>query len=818
MNYQLKLLSAGGQGGKRTSSETDTDWDFAKKARLVSPANKDPIRNETPQQTPRQYVPDENPGVSHLHTSKSVDFAKNQNCFIDMEQLSGNLSTHLTCRKCAIKHANAELRGELPKVKFVVMGEYGAATKLGIYCETCDSVSTVHEPKTVCTDCKTPNAVTRKNTGKKSRVDDSTMYAINHQLVLGMQSLGLGCEGATTLLTFLGIGGSIHSWNHHSLFQRIEEMLAVVEHDITQESMDAALLEEMELTLIDEPEQLTKWNMTLEEWKGLSPETRKSKYRVNITVLYDMGWQKRNSGHNYDSLSGHAFMIGSHTGKIIAQSVLAKACQGCYMRSKGFCTDTEAPSITGITLELLEEIHEEDPRIYDEEEDDPDFYKENADQGSKNYIPDFSASANHICTKNYDGASKGMEATAFIRMVIDGYDNRGFIVGAAVADDDSSVRANAKHVDTSKKDDVGMLPDRVPEPKRWFTDANHFIRHVLKKIFGMTNTVGDGQNPTKFFARRLKDLLGCALRENAHLPFKDFAKAVRCVPNHLFDEHDDCGTWCKRKNDPEYDKGKYWDPVTYQVMKGRVWQALKQDLSDQSLRRVHHSHHTQLCEALQNGVAQRAPKNRTYSRTISLYGRVCITAGEHNMGKDAYIKELTKRMSIGLPESSSRMLEYKTRRKKKQRDYSSMPAQKFRRKKKEHQTMKEQRVKDEKSRATYGKKLLRIKHRKPRKQCGECRMLDHRSKASKACFANPANPVHETFKDNKLTALVIAGEAYVTQQKAKKRGREKKYQVPEELWKEVMCDPDLALRASHCFECVLLTPEDPVEGIASLSA
>ena len=35
----------------------------------------------------------------------------------------------------------------------------------------------------------------------------------------------------------------------------------------------------------------------------------------------------------------------------------------------------------------------------------------------------------------------------------------------------------------------------------------------------------------------------------------------------------------------------------------------------------------QLCEGLQNAVSYRAPKNRTYSRTVSLYARVCIVMG-----------------------------------------------------------------------------------------------------------------------------------------------------------------------------------------------
>jgi hypothetical protein len=237
-------------------------------------------------------------------------------------------------------------------------------------------------------------------------------------------------------------------------------------------------------------------------------------------------------------------------------------------------------------------------------------------------------------------------------------------------------------------------------------------------------------------------------------------------------------------------------------MKKRVWKALNDDLSAASLRRVHHHHHTQLCEALQNAVSYRAPKNRTYSRTISLYGRVCIVAGEHNMGKDAYVKELTKRMRIDLPGSSTNFLEYKTKRKKKQREYQNMPAQKFRRKKKEHDTMKEQRVKDEKSRATYGRRILREKEKKPRERCVDCQMYDHKTKKTKSCFANPTHALHAKFKVDRPTTLVLAGESFVKLQKAKKRGQHKKYQVPKELWDEVMANKELNVRGALCCECV----------------
>ena len=45
---------------------------------------------------------------------------------------------------------------------------------------------------------------------------------------------------------------------------------------------------------------------------------------IPLTVSYDMGWSKRSTGRVYDSLSGHGFLVGCHTGKIIHMRVLCK--------------------------------------------------------------------------------------------------------------------------------------------------------------------------------------------------------------------------------------------------------------------------------------------------------------------------------------------------------------------------------------------------------------------------------------------------------------------------------------------------------------
>jgi hypothetical protein len=93
--------------------------------------------------------------------------------------------------------------------------------------------------------------------------------------------------------------------------------------------------------------------------------------KVPLTVSFDMAWHKR--GRAFNSLSGHAFLINILTGKIIAMQVYSKQCHKCcdYMKK-------------GISSEQFPE---------------------------------------HKCPTNYEGSSKGMEATAALEMVTQLFEN-----------------------------------------------------------------------------------------------------------------------------------------------------------------------------------------------------------------------------------------------------------------------------------------------------------------------------------------------------------------------------------------------------------
>ena len=63
--------------------------------------------------------------------------------------------------------------------------------------------------------------------------------------------------------------------------------------------------------------------------------------KIGLTVMFDMAWQKRGRGNRYDSISGHAIMIGALTKKVIGILVYAMKCKKCEQaRKKSFLFGT----------------------------------------------------------------------------------------------------------------------------------------------------------------------------------------------------------------------------------------------------------------------------------------------------------------------------------------------------------------------------------------------------------------------------------------------------------------------------------------------
>jgi hypothetical protein len=146
-----------------------------------------------------------------------------------------------------------------------------------------------------------------------------------------MLVMGVGGGEMANLLAFLDLphGKSFNTSSIPSIERELGEFL----REAATIEMKLAMEEEVRLTLEQGWE---KWNENKKEGKNVGPEpltyerwkdlpSNHPEKRVAIIVLFDMGWQRR----GFCSLSGHGFLIGGRSRKILEVIVSAKECDFC---------------------------------------------------------------------------------------------------------------------------------------------------------------------------------------------------------------------------------------------------------------------------------------------------------------------------------------------------------------------------------------------------------------------------------------------------------------------------------------------------------
>ena len=311
--------------------------------------------------------------------------------------------------------------------------------------------------------------------GKPCKNENSSWYDTNLRLVLGTLASGLGPSDICTLLAFMGLP-NVNSFSRKQ-FRQIESLIGKHLRQIGDDSMTEALEKEVRMT------QAYK-DMPTIHWKS-------SQDKIGLTVAYDMGWTKRSSGNRYDSLSGHAFMVGVHSQKIIRAQVTGKMCSVCS------------------TAETKGE-----------------------------------ESGEHECPKNYVGSSKGMEADGALSLVLklDDITKSKIFIESFVSDDDSSLRAIMRHHHPKGK---GMLPPHIPEPK-WLADPTHRTKIVANAIFSLVNNKPKVDSVcSNADALRIKKYFGYMFNEGRWLTLEQFCQKSKAVVEHLFNCHEFCDPrWC----------------------------------------------------------------------------------------------------------------------------------------------------------------------------------------------------------------------------------------------------------------------------------
>jgi hypothetical protein len=240
-----------------------------------------------------------------------------------------------------------------------------------------------------------------------------TDYALNVLYVLGFVSIGDGHTEAGRILGLCGLPNDT-TMNSRS-FHMIEERIGPYIRELGEEIIRDNLIEEVRSSML-----LAGNSDYFETWKSsLSDDTvvLDPKRLPWVDASYDMAWQQKGSGHQYNSASGHGSMFGCLTRRIIGLVVKSKMCGLCSAAKK------------------------KDPTV--------EFGQHEG-----------------WCWKNHHGTSGSMESAGCLQIIVLNFDKYQVYIRKLCCDDDSSICAdcqwsNANYLINNNTEVLPMVPKMV---------------------------------------------------------------------------------------------------------------------------------------------------------------------------------------------------------------------------------------------------------------------------------------------------------------------------------------------------------------------
>jgi len=416
----------------------------------------------------------------------------------------------------------------------------------------------------------------KRTSAYKETKSDLCQYDINLRFMFALQLMGVGGEHAAILTAFLDLPEP-RKWNRQ--FNVLEKFTYEAVQKIKEFSQIKCAEEEVLATINEESNPL--------EQNLLEKEVPLHRIRVS----YDMGWQVRSSGNRYASPTGHGLFIGAQTKKVLDSVVYNKKCGTCTKHYSRFGSY-------------------EDLKL-------------------------------HNCVRNYEGTSKAMEAQALVEMLVRAPEKHNVSIAVIVSDDDSNGRAKAKHVSNG-----GKLPTIIEEPK-FLADPSHRKRVFARAIYNLAAAPKKTSKVTKGLAGHMKYCYGACIKRNRHLPAEELSQKVYNILDHVCGKHNGCdAAWCYDLKAEEKNE-VYNPPAEHRINRendGDTYLQLKkifdQYASIQQMEYCNHCFDTQTNESLNEAIATVAPKNVCYSNSISLYSRIALVIGIHNLGYQQFFLQL----------------------------------------------------------------------------------------------------------------------------------------------------------------------------------
>jgi hypothetical protein len=365
-----------------------------------------------------------------------------------------------------------------------------------------------------------------------------------------------------------------------------------------------------------------------------------------IDASYDMAWQQKGSGHQYNSQSGHGSLFGRYSRKIIGLVIKSKLCS--------FCAS---------------------------------FKKKNP-EAEEDQVPW------HSCWKNHVGSSGSMESSGAVDVLVEAFEKRKVVIKRLCCDDDSSIRAdcqwsNADYLKNNNTDvlpkvaiskgknkgklqdrpDKGKLPSHVPEPL-FVADPNHRRKGLTGELIKLDmSRVDEKFTMTRMDSTRIGKNFGYMARTLKDRDETEYCQAAQACLEHHFDNHEFCGSWCKRKDESDeskkssikYYRSKDKDAKLYEVLQDKMERFCTQE----RLNEMAHTLDTNMNEAFNQICTWFAPKNKVFAGTGSLHNRIAFAVGINSLGVEVFFKRLFKSLGIPLTDNVAYYLEIKEKNRRK---------------------------------------------------------------------------------------------------------------------------------------------------------
>ena len=172
-----------------------------------------------------------------------------------------------------------------------------------------------------------------------------------------------------------------------------------------------------------------------------------------------MGGNKRSTGRIYDSLSGHGFIIGFSTNKVIGYGVSKEKCSICKQLNRNNIAAAEA------------------------------------------YLNE--------CNINSTGSSGAMESELVLKLTTKIFrESDGLVyVSYIVSNNDSTIQAHLQHKSSGPE---SKLDDDIHQPS-FYADLSRRIKEMSKPIFKMVTNTKDPYKCKQVDALHIKKYTGCAI-------------------------------------------------------------------------------------------------------------------------------------------------------------------------------------------------------------------------------------------------------------------------------------------------------------------